>query len=96
MTIGEALVEAAWAAESKMALKLRKNGKRAGKTAVRGRQMTVYCLNNPKTIKNQDSETTDKQRAVNRIVTETKPSSAGVDWQMIRSMRADRRYAETD
>ncbi len=57
--------------------------------------MTVSYINQTDVSADEDMGTINKQRAV-RVIREVKSSPAGVDWQMIRTMRENGRYKEDD
>jgi hypothetical protein len=57
--------------------------------------MTVSYINQTDVSADEDMGATNRQRAV-RVIREVKSSPAGVDWQMIRTMRENSRYKEDD
>ncbi len=57
--------------------------------------MAVSYINQTNASADEDMGTIDKQRPT-RVVREVKSSPAGVDWQMIRTIRQSGRYKEDD
>ena len=57
--------------------------------------MAVFCVNQTDVSADGDMNTTNRQRLA-RVVREVKSSPAGVDWQMIRTIRESGRYKEDD
>ena len=57
--------------------------------------MTVSCINHTDALADEDMNTINRQRLA-RVFREVKSSPAGVDWQMIRTIRESGRYKEDD
>jgi hypothetical protein len=57
--------------------------------------MAVSCINQTDASTDEDMGTTNRQRPI-RVIREVKSSPAGVDWQMIRTVRESGRYKEDD
>ena len=65
-------------------------------TCIRGKggtQMAVSYINQTDVPADEDMVTTSKQRPT-RVIREVRSSPAGVDWQMIRTIRESGRYKE--
>lgn len=57
--------------------------------------MTVSYINQTDVSADRDTGSTNRQRPA-RVIREVKSSPAGVDWQMIRTIRESGRYKEDD